>query len=314
MRQMNSISLTDLRKPQKIENENKMKKYLVKSESNGQYIQSRLIVAPEDLNVNTLNDQNNTNNNNNNNNNNNSSSNNNNNNVLSSPNKNQNLSKKNSKDIDSINKNSSNNTPSKGNEKENSIKKSSSTGSNNQKEIDKEKIFHGLIQASNLANSNPNNTITINDNNIANILENNQITIRWCKICNMILPNDQDPNIHINKAEHQKIKKEYSLSIQEEANVIMIFKSIPGNINDELRNERVNAIKVRAKKLKQKMSLKAIKHENYFAYKQDFPSVNKQRIQKLAFDIEKQIYPNIKDYGTLENLLKDLIKILKQNI
>ena len=305
MRQMNSISLTDLRKPQEIENENKMKKYLVKSESNGQYIQSRLIVAPEDLNVNTLNDQNNTNNNN---------INNNNNNITSSPNKNQNLSKKNSKDIDSINKNSSNNTPSKGNEKENSIKKSSSTGSNNQKEIDKEKIFHGLIQASNLANSNPNNTITINDNNIANILENNQITIRWCKICNMILPNDQDPNIHINKAEHQKIKKEYSLSIQEEANVIMIFKSIPGNINDELRNERVNAIKVRAKKLKQKMSLKAIKHENYFSYKQDFPSVNKQRIQKLAFDIEKQIFPNIKDYGTLENLLKDLIKILEQNI
>ena len=181
MRQMNSISLTDLRKPQEIENENKMKKYLVKSESNGKYIQSRLIVAPEDLNVNTLNEQNNTNNNNNNNNNN----------LTSSPNKNQDISKKNSKEIESINKNSSNNTPSKGNEKENTIKKSSSTGSNNQKEIDKEKIFHGLIQASNLANSNPNNTITINDNNIANILENNQITIRWCKICNMIFPSSR---------------------------------------------------------------------------------------------------------------------------
>ena len=314
IRKMNSYSQTDIRKllhqKNENENENKMKKFLVKSESNGKYIQSRLIIIPEDLNVNNSNDKNN-------------------NNILSSPKKNQIYSKTNSKEIDSNNSNknsSSNNTPSKltdnnnnSNNKEINTKKNSSlniNSNNNQKEINKEKIFHGLIQATNLVNSNSNstNTITINDNNIANILENNQITIRWCKICNMILPNDQDPNIHINKAEHQKIKKEYSLSIQEEANVIMIFKSIPGNINDELRNERVNAIKVRAKKLKQKMSLKAIKHENYFSYKQDFPSVNKQRIQKLAFDIEKQIFPNIKDYGTLENLLKVLIKILEQNI
>ena len=314
IRKMNSYSQTDIRKllhqKNENENENKMKKFLVKSESNGKYIQSRLIIIPEDLNVNNSNDKNN-------------------NNILSSPKKNQIYSKTNSKEIDSNNSNknsSSNNTPSKltdnnnnSNNKEINTKKNSSlniNSNNNQKEINKEKIFHGLIQATNLVNSNSNstNTITINDNNIANILENNQITIRWCKICNMILPNDQDPNIHINKAEHQKIKKEYSLSIQEESNVIMIFKSIPGNINDDLKNERVNAIKIRAKKLKQKMSLKAIKHENYFSYKQDFPSVNKQRIQKLAFDIEKQIYPNIKDYGTLENLLKVLIKILEQNI
>jgi hypothetical protein len=74
----------------------------------------------------------------------------------------------------------------------------------------------------------------------------------------------------------------------------------------------MNAIKLREKKLKQKMALKAVKHENYRTYKQDFPSPNKQRLQKLSFEIEKQIFPIIKDYDSLENSLKELIKILDQ--
>ena len=74
----------------------------------------------------------------------------------------------------------------------------------------------------------------------------------------------------------------------------------------------MNAIKLREKKLKQKMALKAVKHENYRTYKQDFPSPNKQRIQKLSFEIEKQLFPNIKDYDSLESMLKELIKILDQ--
>ena len=74
----------------------------------------------------------------------------------------------------------------------------------------------------------------------------------------------------------------------------------------------MNAIKLREKKLKQKMALKAVKHENYRTYKQDFPSPNKQRLQKLSFEIEKQIFPIIKDYDTIESLLKELIKILDQ--
>ena len=128
----------------------------------------------------------------------------------------------------------------------------------------------------------------------------------------MILPSDQEPNTHIKSPEHQKLVKEYNLSLQEELNTIMLFKSIPGNINEELKTERMNAIKLREKKLKQKMALKAIKHENYRSYKQDFPSPNKQRIQKLSFEIEKQIFPNIKDYDSLESSLKELIKILDQ--
>jgi hypothetical protein len=40
-------------------NERKIKKYLVKTESNGKYIQSQLIVVPEDININNSNNINN---------------------------------------------------------------------------------------------------------------------------------------------------------------------------------------------------------------------------------------------------------------
>lgn len=59
-----------------------------------------------------------------------------------------------------------------------------------------------------------------------------------------------------------------------------------------------------------------MKHENFLSYKQDFLSSNKQRIQKIAVEIEKNTIPNIKDYDQLENSLKELIRIFehkKQN-
>ena len=267
-------------------NENKITKYLVKTESSGKYIQSQLIVVPEDLNmINNIN-----------------------NNLNNSIGDNNN----------STSKDNINNISLSGNQ----YNSQNSGEKLDEEKKEKEKIFHDIIQQSNLGNSNKNNsnnnsneianTITIKNENLANILEKNQISIRWCKICNMILPTEQDPNAHIKSPEHQKLLKEYNLSMQEELNTIMLFKSIPGNINEELKSERMNAIKLREKKLKQKMALKAVKHENYRTYKQDFPSPNKQRLQKLSFEIEKQIFPIIKDYDSLENSLKELIKILDQ--
>jgi hypothetical protein len=114
------------------------------------------------------------------------------------------------------------------------------------------------------------------------------------------------------KPEHKKLKIEYGMSLQDDSNLIMVFQSLPGDISEDLKNERVNTIKLRFKKVKQRLGLRAVKHENFWTYKQDFPSNNKQRIQKISFDIEKQTLPNIKDYESLESNLKDLIKILEQ--
>ena len=303
IRTINSLSQTDLRVfYDNVSKDNKMKKFLVKSKSNGKYVQSKLIITQENTNNND---------------------NSNNGSILNTPKKEQ----VSLKSLNSITNPTSTtqkieNVPTPTNatqDKANSNAQSTSpkegtliSEQEKQTQEKKEKIFHNLIQASDLSTNTNTNTIMINSDSLQNILEKNQITVRWCKICNMIIPNDQDSNVHISKPEHQKIKKEYGLSIQEEANTIMVFQSIPGDINEELKNERVNAIKLRVKKLKQKMLLKAVKHENFWSFKQDFPSVNKQRIQKLSFDIEKQVIPNIKDYDTLENLLKDLIKLLDQ--
>ena len=309
LRALRSNSMKEIRNiyTKEKNNENKITKYLVKTESSGKYIQSQLIVVPEDLSLN--------------------------NNINNSINDNINISKENNltnNNISNINdikdSNNSQYISQSSGEKEISINTSKSNNIKNldEEKKEKEKIFHDIIQHSNLGNSSKNNnsngknsneisnTITIKNDNLANILEKNQISIRWCKICNMILPLDQEPNTHIKSSEHQKLLKEYGLSIQEESNTIMLFKSIPGNINEELKSERMNAIKLREKKLKQKMALKAVKHENYRTYKQDFPSPNKQRIQKLSFEIEKQLFPNIKDYDSLESMLKELIKILDQ--
>ena len=166
-------------------NENKITKYLVKTESNGKYIQSQLIVVPEDLNV--INNTNNT--------------------LNNSINDN-NISKEN------INNNSYNNQYNSQNSGEKEISNFNTKNSEEEKK-DKEKIFHDIIQQSNLGNSAKNinstnnsneiaNTITIKNENLVNILEKNQISIRWCKICNMILPSDQEPNTHIKSNEHQK--------------------------------------------------------------------------------------------------------------
>jgi hypothetical protein len=40
----------------------------------------------------------------------------------------------------------------------------------------------------------------------------------------MILSNNQEPNFHIKCTGHQKLIKEYSLSIQEASNTKMLFK------------------------------------------------------------------------------------------
>lgn len=184
----------------------------------------------------------------------------------------------------------------------------------------KEKLIRNIVQNNSDVltlnkqdvSSNSTNTILINSESLTNILEKNSILVKWCKLCNMILPNDQDTSIHVSKLEHKKLKNEYGISLQDDSSYIMVFQTLPGDISEDLKNERINAIKIRFKKVKQKLSLRAIKHENFWSYKQDFPSNNKQRLQKISFDIEKNSLPVIKDYESLENSIKDLIKILEQ--
>ena len=147
----------------------------------------------------------------------------------------------------------------------------------------------------------PNQTI----NNIVNSETSN---IRWCQLCNLILSDDISNIDHLSTKTHKKFRGLYGLSQTED--IITFQSGDPGN--EELKAERLNAYKKRCKKIKQTMASKALKHETAAIIGKESSSPNKQRLQKLCIELEKQILPQIKDYAFLENLLKDSIKLLEQ--
>jgi len=78
-----------------------------------------------------------------------------------------------------------------------------------------------------------------------------------------------------------------------------------------LKAERLNALKKRCKKVKQRLLTKALKHENACIVGKEVTSINKQRLQKLCSELDKQLANQIKDYDLLENTLKDVLKLLE---
>lgn len=132
--------------------------------------------------------------------------------------------------------------------------------------------------------------------------------IRWCQLCNLILSDDISNTDHLSTKVHKKFKSLYGLSATED--IITFQSGDPGN--EELKAERLNAYKKRCKKIKQTMATKALKHETAAIVGKETTSPNKQRLQKLCIELEKQILPQIKDYGLLENTLKESIKLLEQ--
>ncbi len=100
-------------------------------------------------------------------------------------------------------------------------------------EENKEKLMRNIVQNnSDVISKNEicssSNTILINSESLTNILEKNSIMVKWCKLCNMILPND-DSSLHLSKFEHKKLKTEYGISLQDDSTFIMVFQTLPGD-------------------------------------------------------------------------------------
>lgn len=139
-------------------------------------------------------------------------------------------------------------------------------------------------------------------------LNNETGYIRWCQLCNLILSDDVSNSDHLATKAHKKFKSLYGLTATDD--IITFQSGDPGN--EELKAERLNAYKKRCKKIKQTLATKALKHETAALIGKESTSPNKQRLQKLCIELEKQILPQIKDYNSLENSLKDSIKLLEQ--
>ena len=154
-----------------------------------------------------------------------------------------------------------------------------------------------------------------NDNNyeltgLLDKLDKSSSKVKFCKLCNTILQNEFEANNHILSKDHKKIKIEYNLADKDDTEFIIVFIS---EVSEELKTQRINSIKLKFKKIKQKIALKSLKHDNWTSLKTDtMQSTNKQRILKVCFDIEKLINQNSREFEVIELNLKELLKILEQ--
>lgn len=154
------------------------------------------------------------------------------------------------------------------------------------------------------------NTLHLENELLVNLLEKIPINVKFCKICNQVLQSEYEVNQHVISPEHKKIKSEYNITLDDN-HLLIVFNFRPGDVTEEIKSERINSIKLKFKKIKQNISIKALKHEN-FSIKNDYVSTNKQRIQKISFELEKMILMNSKDFETMENHFKELLKISEQ--
>jgi hypothetical protein len=64
----------------------------------------------------------------------------------------------------------------------------------------------------------------------------------------------------------------------------------------------------------QTLCVNSTSHEGFNPSTKEATTANKQRLQRLCIDFEKQAFPHIKDYDVVENTLKEIIKIIDQRV
>lgn len=112
--------------------------------------------------------------------------------------------------------------------------------------------------------------IIIENEKVAKILEEKPFAITWCSICNKILKPNLQKGEHISSKFHKKTKKTYGLTSKDDINCIIQFNSVPGDITDELKTQRLKIIRKRVKKMRVRLAQKALKHECEDLYGKDY--------------------------------------------
>jgi hypothetical protein len=136
--------------------------------------------------------------------------------------------------------------------------------------------------------------------------------VRYCRLCEIIIPESQTNEAHIQSKSHKKVRDDLFIKDQEDYQLsILVIHSAPGDIEKELLKEKEKALKRKVKRIKQQMITLSVGHESAAACPgKDFTSTNRKQCQILCINLEKQVIPIIKDYDQLELTLKEIIKIL----
>ena len=121
--------------------------------------------------------------------------------------------------------------------------------------------------------------IAISDSQLADKLEQITLEIKGCRICEQIY--EGSGYEHIEGKKHRKIREELQV-LKEEDDMqfsLVVLRTEPGDISEEVQKEREETIRARYKKVKQQMITKSEIHEVAANQKKDiFLSNNKKRM------------------------------------
>jgi len=110
----------------------------------------------------------------------------------------------------------------------------------------------------------------------AKIAKEKKLKLRWCPHCNFVLPIDMANEEHFNDPKHKN-------NAGNSTNLVFFYDQA------ELVVYRETYLRKRAKKVKQLLAAKAIKHESACIIGREASGPNKKHLQKLSNDLEKCI-------------------------
>jgi len=119
---------------------------------------------------------------------------------------------------------------------------------------------------------------------------------------------------HFSSKNHTKKRDELSIKDLEDLSFsCLVFTSVPGDIEVELKKEKEKALKRKVKRLKQQITSSAVSHENASTYPgKELTSSNKKRLQIRCIELEKSVFPLIQNFDTVEAILNDVIKVIEK--
>lgn len=135
-----------------------------------------------------------------------------------------------------------------------------------------------------------------------------QVIIRWCTLCDNSLESYISNEEHLQSKIHKKNKNYYRITTTDEKDCILTCT------NTKLASSRLQALKRRCKKIRQRMTIRSLKHESdVFSKEVLVSSPHRKRLQKISIELDKLLSNQSKDYAAMDVLVKEILKIVDNN-
>lgn len=131
--------------------------------------------------------------------------------------------------------------------------------------------------------------------------------VRLCTLCDIVLIDEVSNDQHLLSKNHKKLKNQYCLTVNDEK--ACILNCLP----TELAASRLVALKKKCKRIRQTLNSLSAKNENIPLGKESVTSPNKNRLHKYSVELEKLINNQLRDFKSIETILKEVQKILAMN-